>query len=40
MEEVTKECVFTALDGSKKTLKDLFRTKSQLIVYHFMLAPD
>jgi predicted dithiol-disulfide oxidoreductase (DUF899 family) len=40
MEEVTKEYIFTALDGSKKNLKDLFGTKSQLIVYHFMLAPE
>jgi predicted dithiol-disulfide oxidoreductase (DUF899 family) len=40
MEEVTKEYIFTALDGSKKALKDLFGTKSQLIIYHFMLAPE
>lgn len=40
MEEVTKEYIFTALDGSKKTFKDLFGTKSQLIIYHFMLAPE
>lgn len=37
---VTKDYTFTALDGSTKTLEDLFGTKSQLIVYHFMLGPD
>lgn len=39
MEPVTKDYTFTALDGSKKSLKDLFADKSQLIVYHFMMSP-
>lgn len=36
---VDKAYVFDA-PGGKKTLADLFDGKSQLIVYHFMFAPD
>jgi len=36
--KVEKNYVFDTADG-KKTLTDLFGGKSQLIVYHFMLAP-
>jgi predicted dithiol-disulfide oxidoreductase (DUF899 family) len=36
--EVEKDYVFDAPDG-KKSLAELFGKKSQLIVYHFMLAP-
>jgi predicted dithiol-disulfide oxidoreductase (DUF899 family) len=38
-ERVTKDYVFDGPDG-KVTLAQLFDGKSQLIVYHFMLAPD
>jgi predicted dithiol-disulfide oxidoreductase (DUF899 family) len=38
-ERVTKDYVFDCPDG-KVTLAQLFDGKSQLIVYHFMLAPD
>ncbi len=38
-ERVTKDYVFDAPEG-KITLAQLFDGKSQLIVYHFMLAPD
>jgi predicted dithiol-disulfide oxidoreductase (DUF899 family) len=38
-EKVAKAYVFDGPDG-KQTLADLFRGKSQLIVYHFMLGPD
>lgn len=38
-EEVTKDYVFDGANG-KETLSDLFKDKSQLIVYHFMLAPE
>ncbi|KAG8947807.1 hypothetical protein FRC04_010293 [Tulasnella sp. 424] len=38
-EEVTKDYVFDGANG-KETLSDLFKNKSQLIVYHFMLGPD
>lgn len=38
-EEVTKDYIFDAPSGPK-SLKELFGTCSQLIVYHFMLAPD
>jgi predicted dithiol-disulfide oxidoreductase (DUF899 family) len=36
--EVEKPYVFEATDG-KRTLSDLFAGRSQLAVYHFMLAP-
>lgn len=36
---VEKEYVFQTLDGNK-TLSDLFRDKSQLLIYHFMFAPE
>ena len=36
--KVEKNYIFDTVDG-KKTLADLFGGKSQLIVYHFMLAP-
>jgi predicted dithiol-disulfide oxidoreductase (DUF899 family) len=38
-EEVTKTYVFEGPDG-KQSLADLFESRSQLIVYHFMFAPD
>jgi len=38
-EAVTKSYVFEGPDG-KATLADLFEDRSQLIVYHFMFAPD
>jgi predicted dithiol-disulfide oxidoreductase (DUF899 family) len=38
-ERVEKEYVFDGPDG-KQTLGDLFAGRSQLIVYHFMFAPD
>jgi predicted dithiol-disulfide oxidoreductase (DUF899 family) len=38
-EAVEKDYVFTGPD-SKETLADLFDGRSQLIVYHFMFAPD
>jgi len=38
-EAVEKVYVFTGPDG-KETLGDLFDGRSQLIVYHFMFAPD
>lgn len=37
--KLTKNYVFDGLNG-KVALADLFRGKSQLIVYHFMLGPD
>lgn len=37
-EEVQKEYVFDGLEG-KRTLAELFEERSQLVVYHFMLAP-
>lgn len=37
--EVEKDYVFSGPDG-EKTLADLFEGRSQLLVYHFMLAPD
>jgi len=36
--KVDKEYIFDTAQG-KKTLSELFRDKSQLIVYHFMLGP-
>ena len=36
--KVDKDYVFDGPDG-KETLSDLFAGRSQLIVYHFMLAP-
>jgi predicted dithiol-disulfide oxidoreductase (DUF899 family) len=38
-ERVEKEYVFEGPEG-KQTLQDLFDGKSQLIVYHFMFAPE
>ncbi|HSP07907.1 MAG TPA: thioredoxin family protein, partial [Acidobacteriota bacterium] len=38
-EKVEKQYVFDGPNG-KETLADLFGRKSQLIVYHFMFAPD
>src|SRR5262249_16960351 len=38
-EKVEKNYVFDTPDG-KQSLSDLFRGKSQLIIYHFMLGPD
>ena len=37
-EKVEKEYIFNGPDG-RQTLADLFRGKSQLIVYHFMFGP-
>ena len=37
--QVDKEYVFDTEDG-EATLADLFRGRSQLIVYHFMYGPD
>jgi predicted dithiol-disulfide oxidoreductase (DUF899 family) len=37
--EVDKEYVFEG-PGGRMTLGDLFHSRSQLIVYHFMLGPD
>src|SRR4051812_24219305 len=39
MAEVDKEYVFEGGDG-KATLLDLFRGRGQLVVYHFMFAPE
>src|SRR5882762_4377456 len=36
--KIDKEYVFDGPDG-KETLADLFKDRSQLIVYHFMLGP-
>ena len=38
-EKVEKTYVFTGPKG-KETLADLFSSRSQLIIYHFMLGPD
>ena len=38
-EKVDKQYVFDASDG-RKTLAELFEDKSQLLVYHFMFAPE
>jgi predicted dithiol-disulfide oxidoreductase (DUF899 family) len=38
-ERVEKEYVFTGEDG-RRTLAELFDGRSQLVVYHFMFAPD
>lgn len=38
-EKVEKSYAFDSPEG-RKTLADLFNGRSQLIVYHFMLAPD
>jgi predicted dithiol-disulfide oxidoreductase (DUF899 family) len=38
-ERVTKDYVFDGLDG-RETLAELFAGRSQLVVYHFMFAPD
>jgi len=37
--QLEKDYVFTGPDG-KKTLGELFDGRSQLLIYHFMLAPD
>src|SRR5439155_7991402 len=37
--KVTKNYVFDTLEG-KKTLGELFGDKSQLVIYHFMFAPE
>ena len=37
--KVSKEYVFEGPNG-KETLRDLFEGRSQLIVYHFMFAPE
>jgi len=37
--KIEKEYVFDGPDG-KETLAELFRDKSQLIIYHFMFGPD
>ena len=39
MEEITKDYVFQGSEG-RRTLADLFEGKRQLLVYHFMFAPD
>jgi predicted dithiol-disulfide oxidoreductase (DUF899 family) len=39
-ERVEKDYVFAGPDGSRMTLSDLFAGKRQLIVYHFMFAPE
>src|SRR5207247_9382979 len=39
MVKIDKEYLFEGPDG-KETLADLFDSRSQLIVYHFMLGPD
>jgi predicted dithiol-disulfide oxidoreductase (DUF899 family) len=39
MVEVTKEYVFEGPDG-RATLPDLFEGRMQLVVYHFMFAPE
>lgn len=39
MVEVDKEYLFDGADG-KATLYDLFEGRSQLVVYHFMFAPE
>lgn len=39
MTEIRKEYVFEGGDG-KATLPDLFRGRRQLVVYHFMFAPE
>lgn len=39
MVKVDKEYEFDTTDG-KKSLRDLFEGKRQLLVYHFMFAPD
>ncbi|MEM9606006.1 MAG: DUF899 family protein [Actinomycetota bacterium] len=37
--EITDEYAFTGLDGSTRTLAELFEGRSQLIVMHFMFGP-
>src|SRR5258707_5078634 len=39
MEEITKQYVFQGPEG-RRTLADLFEGKRQLLVYHFMFAPE
>ncbi len=39
MEEIKKEYVFQGPEG-RRTLADLFESKQQLLVYHFMFDPD
>ena len=38
-ERVDKQYVFEGTNG-KETLAQLFENRSQLLVYHFMFAPD
>jgi predicted dithiol-disulfide oxidoreductase (DUF899 family) len=38
-ERVEKEYIFETSEG-KKTLRDLFGDKSQLLIYHFMFGPE
>ncbi|KAK2738939.1 hypothetical protein FQN57_006733 [Myotisia sp. PD_48] len=40
MREVTKSYTFTCQGNKQVTLKDLFDGRRQLVVYHFMFAPD
>jgi predicted dithiol-disulfide oxidoreductase (DUF899 family) len=40
MVRVTEDYVFTAADGSSRTLLDLFEGRHQLIVDHYMFDPD
>src|SRR5579871_5978577 len=37
--KVTKDYMFDTADGNK-SLADLFKGRSQLIIYHFMFAPE
>ena len=37
--KVEKEYLFTGSNG-KETLSELFKDRSQLIIYHFMYGPD
>ena len=39
MEEITKKYVFQGPEGSR-TLADLFESKRQLLIYHFMFDPN
>ena len=39
--KVEKEYVFESIEtGEKKSLKELFQGRSQLLVYHFMFGPE
>src|SRR5262245_48289841 len=37
--QIDKEYQFET-EGGKKTLQDLFKGRSQLLIYHFMFGPD